>query len=90
MINNKNFTNIRVILDDCLQHELLQDLTLEQTIGYVIKFNGIFNIPQLYVDKFSNVPIKEYKGVLYGISKTTYCFSKPNNDGNNKKNHKTT
>ena len=64
MINNKNFTNIRVILDDCLQHELLQDLTLEQTIGYVIKFNGIFNIPQLYVDKFSNVPIKEYKGVL--------------------------
>jgi hypothetical protein len=29
MINNISYTNIRVILDECMQHELLQDLTLE-------------------------------------------------------------
>jgi hypothetical protein len=64
MVNNKSYTNIRVILDNCLQHDLLQDLTLEQMIGYVIRFNGIFNMPQMYIDKCAIVQIKEYKGVL--------------------------
>lgn len=64
MINNINYTNIRVILDNCLQNELLQDLTLEQVVGYVIKFNGIFNIPQMYTNKTTIVDIQEYRGVL--------------------------
>jgi hypothetical protein len=64
MINNKKFTNIREILDNCMQHELLQDLTLEQTVGYVIKFNSIFNIPQLYEIKYADIEIKDYKGAL--------------------------
>lgn len=64
MINNINYTNIRVVLDNCLQHELLQDLTLEQMVGYVLKFNGIFNIPQLYQDKSTKVQITDYRGVL--------------------------
>lgn len=64
MINNKSYTNIRVILDNCLQHELLQDLTLEQMVGYVVKFNGIYNMPQMYIDKCVTIPIKEYKGIL--------------------------
>jgi hypothetical protein len=51
MINNISYTNIREILDNCMQHELLQDLTLEQVVGYVMKFNGIFSIPQLYTKK---------------------------------------
>ena len=53
MSNNIRYTNIRVILDELTQHELLQDLTLEQVVGYVIKFNGIFNIPQLYTEKYA-------------------------------------
>lgn len=64
MINNITYTNIRVILDDCMQHELLQDLTLEQVVGYTIKFNGIFNIPQLYTEKSTFVEIKDYRGKL--------------------------
>lgn len=64
MINNINYTNIRVILDNCLQNDLLQDLTLEQIVGYVIKFNGIFNIPQLYVEKSDTIKIKDYRGAL--------------------------
>jgi hypothetical protein len=64
MINNIRYTNIRVILDDLLQHELLQDLTLEQVVGYVIKFNGILNIPQLYEDKDIYIDIKDYRGQL--------------------------
>lgn len=64
MINNIKFTNIREILDNCMQHELLQDLTLEQTVGYVIKFNSIFNVPQLYDTKYATIEIKEYKGEL--------------------------
>lgn len=64
MINNITYTNIRVILDNCMQHELLQDLTLEQVVGYVIKFNGIFNLPQLYTEKSAFVEIKDYRGKL--------------------------
>lgn len=64
MINNIKFTNIREILDNCMQHELLQDLTLEQTVGYVIKFNSIFNVPQLYNTKYATIKINEYRGEL--------------------------
>lgn len=64
MINNIKFTNIREILDNCMQHELLQDLTLEQTVGYVIKFNSIFNVPQLYNTKYATIKISEYRGEL--------------------------
>ena len=64
MINNIRYTNIRVILDELTQHELLQDLTLEQVVGYTIKFNGIFNIPELYTDKQEKIDIHNYRGVL--------------------------
>lgn len=64
MINNISYTNIRVILDNLLQDELLQDLTLEQVVGHVIRFNGIFNIPQLYTEKDVHVDIEDYRGEL--------------------------
>lgn len=64
MINNIQYTNIRVILDSCLQNGLLQDLTLEQIVGYTIRFNGILNIPQLYQSKQSCIDIKDYRGFL--------------------------
>lgn len=64
MINNIQYTNIREILDNCMQHELLQDLTLEQVVGYTIRFNGIFNIPQLFEDKEECINIINYRGLL--------------------------
>lgn len=64
MINNIKYTNIRVILDELTQDELFQDITLEQVVGYVLKFNGILNIPQLYIEKFSPVHIHNYRGEL--------------------------
>ena len=64
MINNIKYTNIRVILDECTQDELLQDLTLEQVVGFVLRFNGIFNIPQLYTEKTAKIKIEEYRGEL--------------------------
>lgn len=64
MINNKTYTNIREILDNCLQNELLQDLTLEQVVGYTVKFIGIFNIPQMYEEKNTHIKIEDYRGVL--------------------------
>lgn len=64
MINNKSYTNIREILDNCMQNELLQDLTLEQVVGYTVRFMGIFNIPQMYEEKSAIIKIKNYKGTL--------------------------
>lgn len=64
MINNITYTNIRVILDELTQDELLQDITLEQVVGYVLRFNGILNIPQLYTEKSAKIHIKNYRGEL--------------------------
>ena len=64
MINNIQYTNIRVILDNLLQNELLQDLTLEQAVGYTIRFIGLFNMPKMYADKEVCINIHNYKGEL--------------------------
>lgn len=64
MINNIQYTNIRVILDNLMQHELLQDITLEQVVGYTIKFIGIFNMPKMYADKEVCIDIHNYRGKL--------------------------
>lgn len=64
MINNISYTNIREILDNLLQHDLLQDITLEQMVGYVIRFNGLFNAPNLYTEKSVFIDIEDYRGAL--------------------------
>lgn len=64
MINNIKYVNIRVIADNLMQHDLLQDITLEQLIGYVLRFNGIYNIPQMYETKSAIIEIENHRGVL--------------------------
>ena len=64
MVNNIQYTNIRVILSNLTSNDLLQDLTLEQLVGYVERFNGLFNIPQLYEEREVEVDIHNYRGCL--------------------------
>lgn len=64
MINEIRYTNIRVILDNLLQNDLLKDLTLEQVVGYTVKFNGILNIPQLYNEKTAILKVEDYRALL--------------------------
>ena len=51
MIKEYNYINIKEILSRLLRHPLLQDVTLEQIIHYILDFIGIFGMPKLYQDK---------------------------------------
>ena len=64
MINNFSYINIREILSRCLRHPLLQDLSLESAIQYVVDFLGIMGLPTTYNDSLQEIEICDYRGVL--------------------------
>lgn len=65
MIQEVRYTNIRVVWEELLAHPLIaQELTLEQMVQYVIRFNGIFHMPKLYERKQACVDIVNGRGVL--------------------------
>ena len=64
MIKEQQYTNIRQILDELHRHPLLNDLTLEQVVSYVISFIGIFGMPKLYQDKEEVLHIENFRAKL--------------------------
>lgn len=64
MVNNFQWINIRLILDRCLRHPLMSDLTLEAAIQFLTDFLGIMGLPTTYIDTIEEVSIKEYRGLL--------------------------
>lgn len=64
MVTEYNYVNIRVVLDRLLKHPLLQDLTLENVIQYVVDFIACMGLPNIYQDEIATIPIKNYRGVL--------------------------
>lgn len=64
MVTNIQYTNIKRVLDDLLDHPLLRDLTLEQVIRHTIRFISLHGYPALYYDKIDNVEIKDFRGLL--------------------------
>lgn len=64
MVTEIQYTNIRRVLDDLLDHPLLRDLTLEQVVRHTIRFISLHGYPKLYRDKEEVVEIKDYRGLL--------------------------
>ena len=64
MVKEVQYTNIRRVLEDILDHPLLSDVTLEQVVKHVIRFMCLHGYSRLYQDKIANVEIKDYRGVL--------------------------
>ena len=64
MVTEIRYTSIRRVLDDLLDHPMLQDLTLEQVVRHVLRFMAIHGYPKLYQDKQEKVEIHEFRGVL--------------------------
>lgn len=64
MVKEIEYTSIRRVLDNLLDHPLLKDLNLDQVIRYTIRFISIHGYPKLYVDKIQNVVIKDFRGEL--------------------------
>ncbi len=64
MVTEIQYTNIRRVLDDLVEHPLLRDLTLEQVIRHTLRFISLHGYPSLYQDKIEEVEIKDFRGLL--------------------------
>lgn len=59
-----NYISIKQILDDLLDHPLLQDLTLERAINYAIRFIQIVGMPNEFEEKVETIHINNYRACL--------------------------
>ena len=64
MVKNVQYTSIKRVLDNCLDHPLLRDVDLDQAVRYVIRFISLHNYPQLFEDKLADVEIHHFRGEL--------------------------
>lgn len=64
MVTEIQYTSIRRVLDNIMDHPLLRDVTLEQAIKYTIRFISLHGYPKLYQDKIDTVQIKDFRGLL--------------------------
>ena len=59
-----NFVTIHTVVDRILRHPLMQELTFEAAVQYLIDFLGIFGLPQTYTDEYAVIDIKDFRGLL--------------------------
>jgi hypothetical protein len=64
MIKEIQYTNIKRVLDNLMDHPMLRDINLEQAVRYTLRFIGLHGYPKLYKDKDAIIPIKDYRGML--------------------------
>lgn len=60
----EQYTNIRLVLDKILRHPLLQDITLETVVDYTVDFMRIVGVPNIFIEKVVQIPIKQYRALL--------------------------
>lgn len=59
-----DYISVRQIIDDCLHHPLLQDLTLERAVTYTVDFIRIVGMPTIFQEKTQEVEIENHRGSL--------------------------
>lgn len=64
MVKEIQYTNIRRVLDNLLDHPMLSDLTLEQVVRHTIRFIGLHGFSKFYQDKCAMVEIKDFRGLM--------------------------
>ena len=64
MVKELQYTSIKRVLDNLLDHPLLRDLTLEQVVRHALRFIQLHGYPKLYEDKIEDVEIKDFRGLL--------------------------
>lgn len=58
------YVSIRQIIDNCLHHPLLQDLSLERAVAYAVDFIRILGMPPIFVEKTAILEINNYRAKL--------------------------
>lgn len=58
------YISIRQILDDLLNHPLLQDLTMERAVNYTVEFIKIVGMPKVFMNKIAILTLEDYRTFL--------------------------
>ncbi len=61
---NTQYTNFRLILDKITRHPLMQDITSETVIDYIIDFMRIVGNPTMFIEKTALIDIATYRGAI--------------------------
>ena len=64
MVRNVQYTSIKRVLDNLLDHPLLRDVDLDQAVRLTLRFISLHGYPQLYEDKLADVEIHHFRGEL--------------------------
>lgn len=64
MVKEIQYTSIRRILDNLMDHPMLRDITLEQVVRYTVRFIGINGLPKMYQDKIVVLDVHEFRAAL--------------------------
>lgn len=64
MVTEIQYTSIKRVLDDLLEHPLLSDLTLEQAVRHTLRFLSLHGYPEFYKDNMADVEIHDFRGLL--------------------------
>lgn len=59
-----DYISIRQIIDDCLHHPLLQDLTLERAVAYTVEFIRIIGMPTIFIERTAELEVENYRAKL--------------------------
>ena len=59
-----DYISIRQIIDDCLHHPLLQDLTFERAVAYTVDFIRVVGMPAMFIEKTAELEVQEYRASL--------------------------
>ena len=64
MVKEVQYTSIRRVLDNLIDHPMLSDVTLEQVVRWTVRFIGLHGLSKFYQDKITEVSIKDFRGAL--------------------------
>lgn len=59
-----DYISLKVILDNCLAHPLLKDLTFERAVVYAVDFIRIMGMPPMFIEKTEEIEIRNHRGAL--------------------------
>lgn len=60
----ERYINIRQILDNLLEHPLLQDLSFERAVNHCVDFIRIVGCPRIFNEKTVKLEVKDYRAML--------------------------
>lgn len=58
------YISIRQVIDDILDHPLLQDLSFERAVNYSVDFMRIVGCPKIFQEKVRKIQIEDFRGSL--------------------------